>query len=116
VADLCYHELAPRRSLGRRLMARGHLRPVVDQRAVRHFVDHPPNGTRAAVRGALVQALQRTGRPYDISWTTCRVHVGSVRQELSLMDPLANHDAQADALLAELDRLPAPAPDATAAG
>ena len=107
MADLSYHELAPRRSIGRRLVARGHLRPVVDERAVRHFVDHPPAGTRAAVRGALVQALQRSGRPYDISWTTCRVHVGTVRQEVSLMDPFANRDDHADALLAELDRLPA---------
>lgn len=80
--DLEYHHTDPARSLGL---------PLADQSGPwavdpddRHALDTPPEGTRAALRGALLREIAENGEPYKIDWH--RLERGS-GEPLLLFDP-----------------------------
>ncbi|MCT1460221.1 proteasome accessory factor PafA2 family protein [Aestuariimicrobium sp. p3-SID1156] len=82
--DLQWHELSER-GLARRLQASGSLVNLASPIAVEHARFDPPTGTRAAVRGALLNRREREVVAAD--WTSVRLP----QQTIALPDPFTGH-------------------------
>jgi hypothetical protein len=83
--DLEYHQVDPARSLGLALadLEGPWSRGLEDPAAL----VHPPEGTRAAVRGVLMRRIAERGEPYEIDWH--RIEDGSATPFV-LLDPFQN--------------------------
>ncbi len=80
--DLEYHQVDPRRSLGLALAdLNGPWSEGLDGALA---LTHPPQNTRAAVRGTLMRRIVESGEPYEIDWH--RVGYGSA-DSILLLDP-----------------------------
>lgn len=88
--DLEYHHIDPARSLG---LAMADLSgPWAAGLDGDEALEDPPQGTRAAARGALMRRIAESGEPYTIDWHHVeRGNHGSTR----LIDPFAAHPAPA---------------------
>jgi proteasome accessory factor A len=67
-------------------------------------VTEPPATTRAHLRGRFVAAARAAGREYTVDWV--RLKLGR-RRAVTLLDPLEAADPAAEALIGELEALPA---------
>ncbi|MFZ0531256.1 MAG: proteasome accessory factor PafA2 family protein, partial [Propionicimonas sp.] len=109
--DLAFHELG---GVFTGIEAGGVVRRLTSPEQVRRAIDEPPVDTRAAARGALVDALQGLGRDHSVDWRTCTVHDlpgpdGARRDRtITLDDPLCADSEELTELIAELvgDRSP----------
>lgn len=72
--DLAYHDIAPGRGLYSLLQARGAVDRVVADTDIERARQHPPQTTRARVRGAFITAAQAAGVDYTVDWTTVKVN------------------------------------------
>ena len=100
--DLTYHDIAPGRGLFRMLEERGMAArlPGTDGSEAEAAVDQPP-ATRAALRGALVQAGMEAGVHFTADWVNMKVN-GPAQRVVTLRDPFATHDEAAEQLLGRL--------------
>ena len=83
--ELEYHDVA-NGHLYDSLVAHGQLHEIVGRRTADQCIDRPPQGTRAALRGAFVRAAQQSGAQYSCDWTTFML-TSPVRREAVLLDP-----------------------------
>lgn len=122
--DLAYHDIAPGRGLFRLLEARGAVTRVIDDELIERAREHPPQTTRARLRGAFVRAAQAAGVDYSVDWTTLKVNEPPPRtwrapdplagpgagvqdelyQPVLCKDPFAVTDERVDRLLERLER------------
>lgn len=100
--DLTYHDIAPGRGLFRMLEERGMAArlPGTNGSEAVAAVDQPP-ATRAALRGALVQAGMEAGIHFTADWVNMKVN-GPAQRVVTLRDPFARHDDAAEQLLEQL--------------
>ncbi len=98
--DLEYHNLDPDEGLFRALEAEGAIVPVVTDEEVARAMEHPPEHTRAAVRGACVRKFSTAIQ--SVTWTRLVVGTGDAAVSLDLRDLV---DGRAADLAAAVERL-----------
>ena len=106
--DVRWHVLGPG-GVARLLEARGAFGRVTTEAEVAAARDEPPSPTRARVRSALLRAARENDRDHGVDWASFVVRdlagpdgVRPREVALRLDDPLADHDAAADALVARM--------------
>lgn len=107
--DLQYTDLAPTRSLHRRLATAGHLRVLADEAEVRAAVGNPPATTRAWLRGSLVSrhARQVVGAAWDN--VLLRPAEGDRLHRIPMVEPLRGRAADLPGWWGQDGRTPEPA-------
>ena len=109
-AELAYHDLSPDTGLRAPLMGAGLMTPLVSAEAVEAARLHPPTGTRARLRGAVVEACNRTRRHASIGWAHVRLD-SPPSPQVDLPDPMMTSSSDVEELLARIDQLgPHPRP------
>lgn len=83
--ELDYHDVANGR-VYESLLARGQMRVLVDDETAFRAMNEPPAGTRAALRGAFVDAALNAGAQFSCDWTRLVVSAPT-RHEVALLDP-----------------------------
>ncbi|MDC4232313.1 proteasome accessory factor PafA2 family protein [Actinomyces sp. B33] len=100
-ADLAYHDLSGASGLRDDLLRVGLMVGLVDEGAVERATRRPPVGTRAELRGRVVEACERTGRQLSVGWSHVRLDEPP-RPQIDLPDPLSAASAEVDALIEEI--------------
>jgi proteasome accessory factor A len=98
---LAYHDVAPGRGLGVGLVAQGLMATVVTEDAILRAMEHPPETTRAKLRGSFVRAGLAAHRDFTADWVRLKV-VGDEGRTVLLKDPFRSDDARVDALIASI--------------
>ncbi|SDN70946.1 proteasome accessory factor A [Actinomyces ruminicola] len=103
-AELAYHDLSPTTGLREPLTAAGLMTPLVEPEAVEAAFERAPHGTRAALRGRVVEACNRTRRHASIGWAHVRLD-SPPSPQIDLLDPQATESPQVEALLERIEAL-----------
>lgn len=103
-ADLAYHDLSRSTGLREALSAAGLMRPLVPADVVAAARTQPPGGTRAGLRGRVVEACERTGRSLSVGWAHVRLDEPP-QPQIDLPDPRCSQDEAVEALLARIEAL-----------
>lgn len=85
--ELDYHDVANGTAY-LSLLRRGQMRDLASAQAVATAMNEPPADTRAALRGAFVDAALKAGAQFSCDWTTLKL-TSPVRCETTLLDPFA---------------------------
>ena len=99
--DLQYHDVNRERGLQHLLQRRGKMDRVVDDDAIDHAVDNPPESTRAALRGAFIREAKRRRRDFTVDWVHLKLNDQAQRTVLC-KDPFRSHDERVDKLIASM--------------
>ncbi|MCU1632257.1 MAG: protein of unknown function domain protein [Micrococcaceae bacterium] len=99
--DLTYHDISRSRGLFFLLQARGEAARVVDDTAVKEAVDHPPQTTRARLRGEFVRRAKEANRDYTVDWVHLKLN-DRAQQTILCKDPFTSVDERVEALLQQL--------------
>ncbi|MGO2633405.1 MAG: Pup--protein ligase [Galactobacter sp.] len=102
--DLAYHDIATHSGLAAGLESRGLLRRWTTDATVHAAVTEPPRGTRAVLRSKFLKAARAAGVEHQADWLHLKL-TSEPPQTLLLPDPLSDHDADAEALIAGLEAL-----------
>jgi proteasome accessory factor A len=97
--ELAYHDVAPGRGLAPGLIGQGLMATVVDEAAITHAVEYPPETTRARLRGGFVRAGLAAHRDFTADWVRLKI-VGDEGRTVLLKDPFRSEDGRVDALIA----------------
>lgn len=100
--DLTYHDIRPGRGLFPVLEAKGLVSRWTTDADVEHARSHPPETTRAALRGRLLSHADTLGAPVTVDWLRLKVDTPEP-QMVELGDPFATVDQRVDDLLAYMD-------------
>ncbi|MDO4901509.1 proteasome accessory factor PafA2 family protein [Actinomyces sp.] len=103
-AELAYHDLSPVTGLREPLTTAGLLTPLVGAEEVQAACERAPDGTRAALRGRVVEACNRTRRLASIGWAHVRLDCPPSPQ-IDLLDPQAADSPPVEALLERIEEL-----------
>ncbi|WP_103061917.1 proteasome accessory factor PafA2 family protein [Actinomyces qiguomingii] len=103
-AELAYHDLSPATGLREPLTAAGLMAPLVGPEQVKTACQRAPDGTRASLRGRVVEACNHTRRHASIGWAHVRLDRPPSPQ-IDLPDPQATDDPQVEALLERIAAL-----------
>ena len=90
--ELDYHDVANGK-VYESLLSRGQMRALVDSDTVARAVNDAPTDTRAALRGAFVDAAVRSGAQFSCDWTRLVVSAPE-RHEVAIMDPFRAEPTQ----------------------
>lgn len=101
LVDLQYHEIKRQRSLFYRLQARGLVERTCTDSAIARAVEHPPETTRARLRGEFVRKAKERQRDYTVDWVHLKLNDQAQRTVLC-KDPFRAHDERVDKLIASL--------------
>lgn len=96
--DLTYHDIHPRRGLFYLLQHKGLVARWVDDAAIEHAVAHPPATTRAAVRGAFLNAVREAELSHNVDWVHLKINRPEPRT-VELPDPFATSSDTATDLI-----------------
>ena len=100
--NLAYHDIT---STGLRgsMETSGLLRTLLPEGMADEATKRPPQTTRAKIRGEFVGKAQLKRRDYMADWMNLRLMEARGARTVVLKDPFATVDAEADALMAEMD-------------
>jgi proteasome accessory factor A len=99
--DLAYHDVTRPRSLYYKMAERGLVDRLVDDEAIEHAVDHPPQTTRARLRGAFIKRAKERKRDYTVDWVHLKLNDQAQRTVLC-KDPFKSRDERVERLIASL--------------
>ncbi|WP_230198313.1 Pup--protein ligase [Flaviflexus massiliensis] len=97
--ELAYHDISPTSGLFLTMTNQGLLDRLVSEETARHFVDHPPATTRAALRGKFVKAATDARRDFMVDWMNLRLLEADGARTVVLKDPFSAVDERVDELL-----------------
>lgn len=100
--ELAYHDITAS-GLAPALERAGRMRTFVDAQAVDQAQQTPPATTRAALRGAVIQAAKTHHREAICDWLHVRLN-DSRLPTVTLGEPLATSDPGIDAILGEIEQ------------
>ncbi|MFT0848519.1 Pup--protein ligase [Actinomycetaceae bacterium L2_0104] len=100
--NLAYHDITPAGLRGS-MEASGLLRTLLPEGKAEQAKHLPPQTTRAKIRGEFVRKAQELRRDYMADWMNLRLMEARGARTVVLKDPFATVDAQAEALMAEMD-------------
>ncbi|QBI21720.1 Pup--protein ligase [Egibacter rhizosphaerae] len=99
--DLQYHDVSRARGLQQLLERRGRMDRVVDDEAIAHAMENPPETTRAALRGAFIREAKRRRRDFTVDWVHLKLNDQAQRTVLC-KDPFRSSDERVDKLIASM--------------
>jgi proteasome accessory factor A len=101
LVDLAYHDVTRSRSLYYKMAERDLVERLVDDEAIEHAVDHPPQTTRARLRGAFIKRAKERKRDYTVDWVHLKLNDQAQRTVLC-KDPFKSRDERVERLIASL--------------
>ncbi|NHN54805.1 Pup--protein ligase [Calidifontibacter sp. DB0510] len=96
--DLTYHDIKPDRGLFYLLQRRGQAARVCTDEEIAHAVDHPPQTTRAKLRGDFIRTAQQFRRDFTVDWVHLKLNDQAQRTVL-VKDPFAAEDPRVQRLI-----------------
>ncbi|MGB1682316.1 MAG: Pup--protein ligase [Acidimicrobiales bacterium] len=101
LVDLQYHDVNRERGLFYRLQRRDMVDRMVTDEEISHAVEHPPETTRARLRGEFIKQAKERKRDYTVDWVHLKLNDQAQRTVLC-KDPFKAHDERVDKLIASL--------------
>ncbi|WP_159718377.1 proteasome accessory factor PafA2 family protein [Actinomyces marmotae] len=95
--DLAYHDLDTNSGLTQRLRAQGQMAELCSPQEIERAVTQAPP-TRAALRGAFIQACLDRDADFSVTWSSIRLD-SPPSPAVDLLDPAASSDPAAEALI-----------------
>jgi len=99
--DLSYHDVNTERGLYYILQRRGYVDRVVTDEAVASAMLHPPQTTRARLRGEFIRAAKAKKRDFTVDWVHLKLNDQAQRTVLC-KDPFKSVDDRVEKLIAGL--------------
>ena len=99
--DLAYHDVNRKRGLYYLLERRGLAERVCDEPDIEHATQHPPQTTRAKLRGEFIRAAKRKRRDFTVDWVHLKLNDQAQRTVLC-KDPFRSNDERVAKLIASL--------------
>ena len=101
LVDLQYHDVSRGRGLYYRMRERGMVHSLVTDAEINHAMVHPPDTTRARLRGEFIRRAKERKRDYTVDWVHLKLNDQSQRTVLC-KDPFKSHDERVEKLIASL--------------
>ena len=101
LVDLQYHDVSRDRGLFYRMQKRGMVERMVTDEEISHAVEHPPETTRARLRGEFIRRAKEQKRDYTVDWVHLKLNDQAQRTVLC-KDPFKAHDERVEKLIASL--------------
>lgn len=101
LVDLQYHDVNRERSLFYRMQRKGMVDRIVTDEEISHAVEHPPQTTRARLRGEFIKRAKERKRDYTVDWVHLKLNDQAQRTVLC-KDPFKAEDERVDKLIASL--------------
>ncbi len=99
--DLQYHDVNRNRGLFYKMQAKGMVDRVATDADINHAVEHPPQTTRAALRGEFIKKAKEKKRDYTVDWVHLKLNDQAQRTVLC-KDPFKARDERVEKLIASL--------------
>jgi proteasome accessory factor A len=99
--DLAYHDVNRKRGLYYLLENRGLMERVCEERDIERATEHPPQTTRAKLRGEFIGAAKRKRRDFTVDWVHLKLNDQAQRTVLC-KDPFRSQDERVQKLIASL--------------
>ncbi|MBQ89539.1 MAG: Pup--protein ligase [Acidimicrobiaceae bacterium] len=101
LVDLQYHDINRERGLFYRMQRKGMVDRIVTDEEISHAVEHPPQTTRARLRGEFIKRAKERKRDYTVDWVHLKLNDQAQRTVLC-KDPFKADDERVDKLIASL--------------
>ena len=101
LVDLQYHDVNRDRGLFYRMQKRGLVERTATDAEISHAVEHPPQTTRARLRGEFISRAKERKRDYTVDWVHLKLNDQAQRTVLC-KDPFKAHDERVEKLIASL--------------
>jgi proteasome accessory factor A len=99
--DLQYHDVNRRRGLFYKMQDRGLVERICTDAEIDQAVEHPPQTTRARLRGEFIRRAKERKRDYTVDWVHLKLNDQAQRTVLC-KDPFKAHDERVEKLIASL--------------
>jgi len=99
--DLQYHDVNRNRGLFYRMQQKGMVDRVATDADINHAVEHPPQTTRARLRGEFIKKAKEKKRDYTVDWVHLKLNDQAQRTVLC-KDPFKARDERVEKLIASL--------------
>ena len=99
--DLQYHDVDRQRGLFYKMQDRGLVERMCTDAEINHAVEHPPETTRARLRGEFIRRAKERKRDYTVDWVHLKLNDQAQRTVLC-KDPFKAHDERVEKLIASL--------------
>ncbi len=99
--DLQYHDVNRERGLFYRMQHKGLVDRVCTDADIDHAVEHPPQTTRARLRGDFIRRAKERKRDYTVDWVHLKLNDQAQRTVLC-KDPFKARDERVEKLIASL--------------
>ncbi len=101
LVDLQYHDVNRERGVFYRMQRKGLVDRIVTDEEISHAVEHPPQTTRARLRGEFIKRAKERKRDYTVDWVHLKLNDQAQRTVLC-KDPFKAEDERVDKLIASL--------------
>lgn len=101
LVDLQYHDVNRERGVFYRMQRKGMVDRIVTDEEISHAVEHPPQTTRARLRGEFIKRAKERKRDYTVEWVHLKLNDQAQRTVLC-KDPFKAEDERVDKLIASL--------------
>ncbi len=99
--DLQYHDVNRDRGIFYRMQDRGLVERICDEADIERAVEHPPQTTRARLRGEFIRKAKERKRDYTVDWVHLKLNDEAQRTVLC-KDPFKAYDDRVDKLIDSL--------------
>jgi proteasome accessory factor A len=96
--DLQYQAVSRDRGIFYRLQSRGQAARIVTDAAIARAVEHPPETTRARLRGEFIRRAKERRRDFTVDWVHLKLNDQTQRTVL-LKDPFRSTDDRVQRLI-----------------
>jgi proteasome accessory factor A len=96
--DLQYHDVDRRRGIFYLLQRQGGAERIVTDEVIAKAMDHPPETTRARLRGEFIRRAKEKRRDFTVDWVHLKLNDQTQRTVL-LKDPFRSHDERVERLI-----------------
>jgi proteasome accessory factor A len=97
--DLQYHDIRQDRGLYYLLCRQGLIERIASEEDVQKAIAHPPQTTRAKIRGDFIRFAKRKNRSYTVDWTYLKLN-GYWEETILCMDPFSSVNQRVEELIA----------------
>lgn len=99
--DLQYHDVSRSRGIFYRMQSKDLVERVATDSDIEHAIEHPPQTTRARLRGEFIKVAKERKRDYTVDWVHLKLNDQAQRTVLC-KDPFKAHDERVEKLIASL--------------
>ncbi|MGO9278001.1 MAG: Pup--protein ligase [Streptosporangiaceae bacterium] len=96
--DLQYHDVDRSRGVFYLLQQAGHAERITTDEVIDHAMEHPPETTRARLRGEFIRRAKERRRDFTVDWVHLKLNDQTQRTVL-LKDPFRSHDERVERLI-----------------